>query len=88
MTLLEWYNVENRNQNFRKQLPGNGSIFLETNIQPIEFFELFEFHRNHEMCDRLMKTTNANMTSCHAHCRAFPETAAMKYSEVRQVLQI
>ena len=35
-----------RNQNFWKQLPGNGSIFLEPNIQPIEFFELFEFHRN------------------------------------------
>ena len=28
-----------------KQLPGNASIFLGTNIQPIEFFELFEFHR-------------------------------------------
>ena len=35
-----------RNQNFWKQLPGNGSLFLKPNIQPIEFFELFEFHRN------------------------------------------
>ena len=35
-----------RNPNCWKQLPGNGSIFLEPNIQPIEFFELFEFHRN------------------------------------------
>ena len=35
-----------RNQKFWKQVPGNGSIFLELNTQPIEFFELFEFHWN------------------------------------------
>ena len=31
-----------RYQKFLKQLPGNGSLFLEPNIQPIELFDFFD----------------------------------------------